>query len=340
MIRIQKNILLVLMLFCVSSSFSMDLLKNCYGGVTKGVNWTFDTYSSGLESVEDVLHLPKTTLQAGIPVVTAASLAWYFTRSNDDIKKFIEHVDTAKKITLGCGALYSARFLKRWWDFSSLEKELLDASSPETAHYKKFRFATWAKSMWPLASNIIGAANAVRAKLKHDVTTCDDQVYLHGNKIDGKKPITAKMIKDSINTELEQLKKDLGYVGACTDAPEVLVSLLQQHPKAAVSDTVSSFINIADNINILQKSDLYFINSIKKASKANWFKRFVYFPGYQFWNFRFAPYYKRATNLYCDLLKNYIRLSALKSVADQMEAWEEKPKTPGHTVNVNFKKVN
>ncbi len=331
----------MLMLSWVGSSFPMDVLKNCYDGLKKGANCTFNVYSSGLRKVENALHIPRATLQAGIPLATTASLAWYFTRSNDDIKKFIEHVNTAKKVTLGCSLAYGTRWVMRWWDFSSLEKALQEASSPETAHYEKFRFSTWGKKSWPLALNVNNSPKNVCDQLKLDATTCDDKIYLEGKKIYRTKSITDQMIKKAINAELVQLKKDLCSVGACTDAPQVLVQCLLEMD-GEISNNLSSFINISNNIDHLMQCNEYSLNNllgkIKECSKTNWFKKCVYFPGYQFWKLEFAPYNKRATNVYCDLLKQYIRLTAIKNVADSM-SWEVKPKNPGATLNVNFRHV-
>lgn len=338
MIRIQKNIFLFLALFWASSSFSIDVLnstKNAFKSV-------FNAYCSGLESVEEKLSLPSYSLQAGIPLATTAALGWYFKSSNDDIKKLMEHAHTAKTVSLWCGAAYSALLVKRWWDFSTLEKAIRDASSEETAHYKKFRFATWKKNFWPTAGALINSAEAVKGLLKHDATTCDDKIYIRGNKIDDTKPIKAKKIKKAINKELKKLTKDLCYVGACTDAPDVLVHILYAANRR-VNDNVSAFLNISNNLTYLKglsRDGLAELDrDIKSRAKTNWFKKFVYFPGYQFWKIRFAPYYKRATNLYCDLLKQYIRLSALKQVADSMDAWEVNPKKDGTTVNVNVRQI-
>ena len=118
------------------------------------------------------------------------------------------------------------------------------------------------------------------------------------------------------------MKSTLQYLGSCCDAPRVVTKLLQDEG-APIKDSNSDHENFYDNIKIFEEN-IYTRAGWQdyiKNEKPHWFKRWFYFPGKRIWRFCFAPWYTKATNLYCRFLKHYIRLNALKDVADDMQNW-------------------
>ena len=192
-----------------------------------GLHWTGKVYCSSLSKIERTLGWPQKSLQIGLPATAVVGLLGYLSCPPEDLQEIRAYAPIAKWTALGGatigGGIYGLLWAKRWWDFYYLEKALDEASHVEdTIKFKKFRLSTWRKDTWA-TSDLENKAEEVRKKLKHDATTrsafhstiLNSKVFKRHNKNAKDITITSDMIKEIIDEEFEQLKKNLEYVGAC-----------------------------------------------------------------------------------------------------------------------------
>ncbi len=317
-----------------------------------GAQWATNLYCSSLSNVEHKMGVPQKSLQVGLPTTACLGLLGYLACPEENLQQIRTY---AKWIALGSATVCSAyglQWAKRWWDFYRLSNTLRDASFVDTAHGDKFRYATWKKDRWPLASDLLNDKKAVKKQLKHDVIACSDQAYDDGGEVIASKDITSKDVKGWINNELKKLKDDLQALGLCTDTNKVIIKYLKENERS-ISNTVPAFTNIIENMNYLGGLNQTDLNELitciknhcrKHYAKQSLFAKMVHFPdNHQFWRYqwypdhpRVAPHYLHAAELYCELLRHCIRLSALKTVADEMN-WKPKPKPLAH-IDVTTKK--
>lgn len=318
-----RNFFLIIFLMCSSQySWCMELGRS-------------------IASFEEKLHLPKHTLKVGaaaLGTLGAAGLAGvcYHNSSDETIQNILELGKTAAQVTGVLVAGYCAIGAKRGWNLYCLEKELNNAESPTKAKFGRFRYFTWHKDCWPTAQDLRHHEKEVRAVLEHESRRCKDKIFLNGEVID-LCTISSEKIKGSINNEQERLQKTLAYLGSCCDAPRAVVKLLEAKG-VYIKDSNSEHDNLYDNIKTFEENiytQAHWQDYIK-AQKPHWFKRWFYFPGKRIWRFCCAPWYSRATNLYCRFLDHYIRLNALKDVADSMSNWDAATERPNGTYNINL----
>jgi hypothetical protein len=332
----SKKIFLCLSLLCVGQTF-----PNIFND---GAQWATNLYCSSLSNIEHKMGVPQKSLQVGLPTTACLGLLGYLVCPEENLQQIRTY---AKWIAAGSAALcgaYGLQWTKRWWNFYRLGNTLRDASFVVTAHRDKFRYATWKKKQWPLGSDLLDNKKAVQDKLKHDVTACSDQAYNgKGEPIDHSKKISSLDVQDWINNELEKLKGYLQAISLCTDANEVIIAFLEENNQN-ISDIVPAFTNIIENMNYLGGLNEAALNDLitciknhcrKHYAQQSLFAKMVHFPdNHQFWRYqwlpdhpRVAPHYLYAAELYCELLCHCIRLSALKTVADEM-SWKVDPNKP------------
>lgn len=348
MIQIQKHILFALMLSCVGSSFSMNKITPYLSEVKKTAQWISQGYKDKTEALATTLKLPKNTFRVGLPFVGATAFAAgiFYAKSSPEM---LEQLTSDFKIGLSCATgllgVYSAILTKNYFKFERIKKELDNArhyrSFSGNKRAKAFRFFGWAQEHGKSPCAVNHNRTNVIIKFKTDVT-CTDQIYFNGTALNPteKNPVTASDLRKYINNEVKQLKKKLIFVGNCSNVSERLLSgtiaginWQQRNHHLNILDDNEFWKNVDNN-------DLKTITTDLKqnVNNAHWFKRYMYyFPGMQFWNFHIAPQCDNAhVKLYCDLLKAYVRLLGIKSIADGMGAWQY----DGSGINIGKKKIS
>lgn len=236
------------------------------------------------------------------------------------------------------GAVYGYNYIKHWFQLRDIERSLALSLQPASSHKNNFRFATWRQidhygdGFWESPHDIMLNKTAVAGKLVEDIKSGRALVFnAHGESVSSS-IVQASHIRQTLEQEKQQLADIMSFTAGFTDVPYYIVQLCIGKAEKANQQILKTNLQsteLSDHEKILQVSNLFsnfttkdfndFENELYKQCKPHYGHSLMFFKGFNPLNWSLAPQYSKATKVYWNLFKSYIRLSVIKNIADTIK---------------------
>jgi hypothetical protein len=261
----------------------------------------------------------------------------------DKVKSFGYYSTMATALTgVGLGCLAA----KQYYDFYKIDRYLNDSIKSTITDGKKFKFSGWQIHRWQNAKQIHDDYGSVIDQLKKE-KKLNDKIYIFDpNNIDARiNNPTLGNIRDAINNEKLELESMLLYLSSYTHIPRILLNILkndsQYSTKKITGMSTHEQLLLYCIPEELQNTNFKIIgttigNKQKKINPTPYLDTMIYRPiffdastgNYQAHSnnplrWSFSPFQNKAGKLYLELLERYLRLMALKNIADSIPNLEE-----------------
>jgi hypothetical protein len=217
------------------------------------------------------------------------------------------------------GVTYAGNGIRHWWQLNSIENQLDKARKNDP---NCFLYATWNESQWNTASDIMAQKKAVRTQLKQDAQA---GAFSPG----GARKKTLAQVRNAINTEKRQLEEWMRMVGGLTNVPKCILTISCSLNRGIHQSFINGITVQPDTEKVFKcvQQGMWYkvanpsLNAFKVQIDRNTSNSssILHMPGWNPKSWAIAPCAVKATNLYWELFKAYVRLNALKTVVEEKD---------------------